>query len=365
MNMHWSSIGDFLRRGEACALLTVVATRGSVPREVGTRMVVTARTCVGTIGGGQLEYQAVERARVLLQAPADEGNRSLHSYTLGPELRQCCGGVVDLTIERLNQNDLGWITRVERMQAREPCVLIGRAPEAGEAVDGRRHVVGASVHGESGEEPVAVELIDAARTMLDARHGNQLEPPAIRHIALNGQTWLLEKLTGPEFFLYLFGAGHVGRALVEVLAGYPCRIIWIDSRGAEFPDRIPGNVEKRVSANPVDEVFDTPADAFYLVMTHSHPLDLALCKAILGQPFAYLGLIGSKSKRARFQKQLRVAGADLKQLARLTCPIGIESIRGKHPAAIAVAVAAELIALSERQPAHSPVAIEPTEHVGA
>jgi len=250
----------WLSAGRRAVLVEVVAARGSVPREVGTRMLVCADEVAGTIGGGHLEWQAITRARTQLAsgetAPQD------WPVALGPSLGQCCGGALTLRFTLLDEAALAaW--------------------------------------------------------------------PAVQ----------------PRFRLHLFGAGHVGRALVQVLSGVPCEIVWVDEREAEFPPGpLPGHVE-RVCVEPVEAEVDQgrPGD-FYLVMTHSHALDLALAEAILKRgDFGWFGLIGSASKRARFEHRLRERGITDALLARMTSPIGLGDIAGKQPGVIAISVAAQLL----------------------
>jgi xanthine dehydrogenase accessory factor len=152
----------------------------------------------------------------------------------------------------------------------------------------------------------------------------------------------------PRFTLQLYGAGHVGRAIVKLLAGIPCRVQWIDERDSEFPpDPLPPHIE-RVCVEPVEaEVTLAPPGAFYLVLTHSHELDLALTQAILARgDFGYFGLIGSQTKRARFEHRLEDRGFDRGLIERITCPIGVPGIAGKEPELIAVAVVAQLLQAS-------------------
>lgn len=154
-------------------------------------------------------------------------------------------------------------------------------------------------------------------------------------------------LATPRFTLQLFGAGHVGRAIVKLLAGIPCRVQWIDERESEFPaGPLPPHIE-RVCVEPVQaEVAAAPAGACYLVLTHSHELDLAISLAILQRAdFAYFGLIGSKTKRARFERRLRDRGCAADVIGRMVCPVGVVGIDGKEPEVIAVAVVAQLLLL--------------------
>ncbi|MDX1481263.1 MAG: xanthine dehydrogenase accessory protein XdhC [Woeseiaceae bacterium] len=149
-----------------------------------------------------------------------------------------------------------------------------------------------------------------------------------------------------DFDLAVFGAGHVGSACVAVLSMLDCRIRWIDARPDIFPAALPGNVAAVRGREPPAVVADLPAQSHLLVMTHSHPLDFDICAAALARDdFAFIGLIGSVSKRRRFEKRFRQLGVG--GVERLTCPIGIGGISGKTPAEIAVAVSAQLLELRE------------------
>lgn len=149
----------------------------------------------------------------------------------------------------------------------------------------------------------------------------------------------------PRFTLQLYGAGHVGRAIVRLLCGLPCRVQWIDEREAEFPpEPLPPHIE-RVCVEPVEvEVRSAPAGCCFLVLTHSHDLDMAITRAILQRgDFAFFGLIGSKTKRARFQNRLREQGMGQDLIDRMVCPIGVPGIEGKEPEVIALAAVAQLL----------------------
>jgi xanthine dehydrogenase accessory factor len=144
--------------------------------------------------------------------------------------------------------------------------------------------------------------------------------------------------------LLLFGAGHVGRALVMALAPLPFHVSWIDSRPEAFPAAIPANVIDRNIADPVEEVARAPSSASILVMTHDHALDLAITAAALSRDdLPFVGLIGSATKRARFERRLRELGVREARIASLVCPIGLPGIEGKEPAVIAASVAAQLL----------------------
>lgn len=148
--------------------------------------------------------------------------------------------------------------------------------------------------------------------------------------------------------LYLYGAGHVGRALVLALAPLPFAISWIDPRPDSFPAAMPANVTSVVARDPLAELDGAPRDSFLLVMTHSHALDLAIVdKALRDERFPYVGLIGSASKRARFLSRLRQAGVPDEGFAAFKCPIGVAGITSKEPAIIAAATVAELLERDE------------------
>lgn len=159
---------------------------------------------------------------------------------------------------------------------------------------------------------------------------------------------LLEYFPAQGVNLALFGAGHVGKALVNILSGLPCQVQWIDSRESEFPplNAFSGfsNITPVINDYPVDEVMMMPAGSFYLVMTHNHQLDFELCAEILKRDnFAYLGLIASQTKWKRFQQKLSQAGCKPEQIQRISSPVGLPEIAGKKPMEVAVSIAAEVI----------------------
>jgi xanthine dehydrogenase accessory protein XdhC len=160
----------------------------------------------------------------------------------------------------------------------------------------------------------------------------------------DGRGLLFEAVRPDGLHLVLFGAGHVGRALVRVLGEVPCRIVWIDGRAEQFPEEVPPNVTVQCTDTPHYAVERAPAGAAFLVMTHSHALDFTLCEKILRRAdFSYFGLIGSATKRAKFIKRFKARGLSEDVIARMNCPIGIPGLSGKHPGEIAVAVAAQLL----------------------
>ncbi|HXH02783.1 MAG TPA: xanthine dehydrogenase accessory protein XdhC [Candidatus Competibacteraceae bacterium] len=324
-------------------LITVAGARGSTPREPGTRMVVTAHALYGTIGGGGLEHKAIATARELLAA-GRECSR-LERYPLGLAFGQCCGGVAFIHFHCLPAERPAWLMRLAEWQRAARPAWLARLADYEAA--GTLLVGAAEVHGSLGDAELTVRVTAQLRALLAAGD----DQPRLAGLdgspdpgVGRGPALLLEPLLPDAFHIALFGAGHVGRALVRVLEGYPCRITWVDNRAEQFPVALPPQVTVRYVAEPAAVVDELPPDAFYLVMTHDHALDLEICaRVLLRHDIRYCGLIGSQSKRNNFERRLKQRGLTAADLERLTCPIGIPGIRDKHPAAIAIAVAAELL----------------------
>jgi xanthine dehydrogenase accessory factor len=283
------------------ARVTIAALRGSSPREVGAAMLVWDGGQSGTIGGGTLEYEAARAAR-------SGTPTGLSRYALGPDLGQCCGGAVTLLTEFYDDAALA-------------------------ALD--TEIIARPVSG-SGAMPISV------KRMLAQARGQGLKPePQL----LDG--WMIEPVHVPARPLWIWGAGHVGRALVQVLAPIPdLALTWFDTAPNRFPEDIPAGVTVVPAAKPAELVRHAPANAEHLVLTYSHTLDLDLCHRLLGHDFAFAGLIGSKTKWSRFRSRLAALGHAPDRIADITCPIGDPSL-GKHPQVIAVGVAAALMRPAE------------------
>lgn len=250
-----------------------------------------------------------------------------------------------------------WLAALADCRARgEPCVLVTLADIKGSAPrdSGTKLVVtrGGQV-GSIGGGHLELKATEMARRMLAESTGAaRIETlalgPALGQCCGGKVTLLLEPFMPPDFVIALFGAGHVGKALVATLADSPAQILWIDARPEQFPDDIPGNVTRILSDQPEDEVKDVPPGAYALVMTHSHDLDLALVERLLRRgDCRYVGVIGSATKRANFESRLARRGFAPALVKTLHCPIGIDGIDGKHPREIAIAVAAELLHLRD------------------
>ncbi len=253
----------FLDASRSAALVEVAAAKGSTPREKGTWMLVSQDAIFGTIGGGQLEFMAIDTARQLLRNSAP---RETLSIPLGPEIGQCCGGRVELSIRPVDD------------AMRSDLIEQGLAADAG-----RPHV-------------------------------------------------------------YVFGGGHVGHALASALVLLPVHAVVVETR-ADALDGMPAEVETRLRPMPEEAVRDAPPGSAFIVLTHDHALDfLIVAEALKRDDAAYVGMIGSKTKKATFRSwYLKTAGGTEKAVGRLVSPIGGDAVKDKRPAVIASLAAAEVM----------------------
>ena len=304
--------------------VTVVGVRGSAPREVGATLWVSRSSVWGTIGGGQLEFTCTKTAAQRLQIDADGSALFLRRFPLGADCGQCCGGVVDVLFEEVSFAT-SWFEDVFRAQSdAEDCLVVT------EAADGEfaRRVITAVPDGPT-------QIDDAARHAFADGVARRIGKSAARFT-------VIEPYVLSRFPVAVFGAGHVGSAVVDVLKSLDVDLRWIDTRHHVFPDVLPERVQTIRSDAPSREVQALPPAAYYLVMTHSHALDYDICRTVLERGDAeYLGLIGSRTKRRRFLGRLEREGVAARDA--LTCPIGVAGVDGKRPAEIAIAVAAELL----------------------
>jgi xanthine dehydrogenase accessory factor len=303
---------DAIEAEGLAALVTLARVEGSSPREAGVRMVVRPSGGFhGTIGGGTLEFAALEAASEALGRGRGPARR--RSLALGPELGQCCGGRVEWRVETFDERDLDDLSALAIAEGGASAALSARL-----GPDGR-----------------------VQRTL-----GSSASKRSLARLA--DESWT-EPLGVLARAVYLFGAGHVGRALALALAPLPFAVRWIDPRRDAFPTHAPANVTLIHAPEPSAELASAPDDALVIVITHSHALDLEIvAEALRVERFGYVGLIGSATKRARFLSQMRGAGLNEVQLGRLVCPIGISGLESKDPAVIAASTAAQLLIVSEK-----------------
>lgn len=282
--------------------VVVCAVQGSTPREAGAAMLVWAQGQSGTIGGGALEFEAAARARKMLTAV--NFGAATWRVPLGPTMGQCCGGAVVLGMERFD------------------AAALDAVPSTGLFL----RPLGT-------DKPLPLRL---HRLRADARAQGMM---GLRYEG----GWLAEPVMPPARPLWLWGAGHVGRAIAATLAPLPgMAITWVDTGADRFPAEIPAGVTPRMAENPADLVAQAPRAAQHLILTYSHALDLELCHRLLNHGFDTCGLIGSETKWARFRSRLAALGHAPAAISRIQCPIGDPSF-GKHPQAIAISVAAAFL----------------------
>jgi xanthine dehydrogenase accessory factor len=330
MNEWINELSDLAAAGESAVLVTVAGVRGSAPREIGAKMIVTSSETVGTIGGGQLEYQSTRVAVEML----NDRVPTLRSFPLGSSMGQCCGGVVEILFEPVADGLPGWLRDLGALHGqREPAVIATRISRSRPA---KLIVTANEIFGAEGDRENAAFAARARQILTD------------NPVSTRDMQEFYEPIVAPDLNIAVFGAGHVGTAVVNALSVLDCNIRWIDSRPKMFR-QVPANVRAIDAPDPALEVAAMPADSYYLVMTHSHAVDFEVCDRILRRQDArYCGLIGSLSKRRRFEKRYRKQGLSQALIDQLICPIGVDGISGKKPAEIAVAAAAEILRVRER-----------------
>jgi xanthine dehydrogenase accessory factor len=323
---------------QACVLVTLDLVSGSAPRDTGARMVVTGSGIKGSIGGGNLEHQATLAAREMLLSTAD-GQAENRSYGLGPALNQCCGGAVSLRYEVFRNATPTWLEYLLLALAEnEPAMLIHSDDQETAVYYCIRQQADVPADWPDKLKNVAMDWLK------NGAFPSKPESGSFPRVDTKTGAWRPEIIVRADAPLFLFGAGHVGSAVVQVLQDLPFHITWVDSRKHVFPATVAENIECLYMENPKDLVDEVPAGSLFLVMTHSHEQDEDICHAVLSRnDFAWLGLIGSLTKRRRFVHRLGQRGIDESALQKLVCPVGLAGINGKQPATIAVAVAAQLL----------------------
>ena len=281
---------------EPFCLVAVVSSKGSVPRTTGAAMLVYQNQIMGSVGGGELEYQAIETAQSGLSKPGFK--RSIRSYALGPSLGQCCGGAVNLMFEWYGYDNQPVLTALNSEKAAFT------------------------------EHDIVGQRIPKLRMKLSQAKINS---------CINLQ------LNPPHTDVFLYGAGHVGRAVAEIARHLRCQLYWVDTLENRFPEIIPTGITKICASSPSHIASHAPENSIHLVMTYSHQIDYDVVSCLLSKgQFARCGLIGSQTKAARFRSRLLNAGVASEQIGRLVCPLGLSEIQGKAPFQIALSIAGQL-----------------------
>ena len=295
-----SLLVESLEKGQGCTLVMIANVRGSSPRDAGAFMIVDKDNMTGTIGGGALEFQAIELARALPWQSSETGfMRHWRDYALGPNLGQCCGGHVTLLFEYYSPKMLADLQKLMR--------------------EG-----GTLFHNHTSDE--LPYLCDTA--------------PYLYH---NQPRSLTTAPTSSQDYLYIYGAGHVGRALMDVTSGLGLRRIWVDDDKARFPAESAPDSERVIAKDMSIIAHHAPANSYHIILTYSHQIDEEIVRAVLTKnAFLQLGLIGSQTKAARFKSRFQKAGLSDEVIDRMICPIGLADIRSKKPAHVALSIAGQI-----------------------
>ncbi|ACX95703.1 xanthine dehydrogenase accessory protein XdhC [Halothiobacillus neapolitanus] len=340
--LDWTALARLNNQPEDFVLVSVGVVKGSSPREKGTHMAVFPQRTQGTIGGGHLEFFAIQHARELLNQPPSKTpfhELSLHSTPLTPRFDQCCGGMVQLIFERIRPKQFAWLDQLATF------------------LDTDRETAGISA-----ERPSAWLLSDLTartRTVLLAAPTDDQRQRETDRMAL------IEPIAPRALNIVIFGAGHVGQALIQSMQHLDADLTLIDSRAKQLGFATTANVQKICTTEWQAYVNRGTDRTTFLVLTHSHQLDFDIVEAILRSGrFGYCGLIGSKTKKIRFDRQFKNRGLTPPQISRLTCPIGLPEIQGKSPAVIAASVCAQiLIQHSAAAENHIPPYLRTINHV--
>ena len=302
MSFDFQKTNEYIKSHGKIARVLILKTFGSAPRDEGTTMLIWDSGQFGTIGGGELEYQVTRLAKKII---IDNKGSRIKKFSLGPDMGQCCGGAVELLIEILDETKVKFISVDDGFFAR----------------------------------PVFKNEKSLNVQALIKSYRNKSVP--IKTSFKDG--WLFESVTKEKELIWIYGAGHVGTAIANILSKLSqFSVTCIDTSQDRYPDNFPKTVEKLITKNPAQIVQYAPSETHHLILTYSHALDLEICHQLLQHNFATAGLIGSKTKWARFKKRLNELNYTFEQINRIICPIGEPSF-GKSPYEIAIGVASMLL----------------------
>lgn len=290
-----------LDAGGIVARCVIVSVKGSAPRAMGADMMIRSSGQSGSIGGGSLEYQVAQWARDKLnEVPHSGFKRHLRDFALGPDLGQCCGGHVSLMLE------------VYGPACRHELAALASAPASHHEVNSQTFPTAAS--------------IQVTGAQFEKKSGALILP-------------LSDNLTK----LYIYGAGHVGRALVDVTHHLSLDRVWVDEAQARFPDIVADDITLVPAKDMSLIAKNAPPKAIHIIVTYSHLFDEAITHALLVKgDFGHIGLIGSKTKKARFDKRFQAAGLPQELIDRVQCPVGLSAVKGKSPPHVALSIAGQI-----------------------
>lgn len=357
--MNWmQSLKDIHNQQIDYVVLSVVETKGSTPCRTGDKVIFTGHSPMfGSIGGGNLEYQALNHAGNLLTQKTN--NITIQKYPLGATLGQCCGGYVKVLFENfVDQNSKlttkgTWLETVTSLNEKQADFVVATIinSETEKYPSGEKSVYSENQNGFTFDDAeLTKKLCDGADNLLTAIDNTSITEYLTTAGALVEVCY--EKFSNSQLqVVAVFGAGHISQALMPILIKLPVRIYWIDDRKTQFEEYL-GDIGdiSLICDDFVGVIDDLPKNIYSLVITYSHRLDYDICEKILTRDsFSYLGVIGSTIKGNKFRDRLRHKGWPEKKVNELICPIGAKHKFFKSPGAIAVSLAMDLLNFLEQK----------------
>ena len=357
--MTWlSSFKKAIALNNGCVLLTVIETKGSTPCSVGDKIVYSnEQLTFGSIGGGNLEFQALTFAKDLLGK--DSNSTHLEKYPLGATLGQCCGGYVKVMFESFVNNGTqlkkknSWLETVSDLIERQQDFVVATIidNQTDKRNSGKKIVYTANQETPpSSDGGLNGKISTGAYNLLSAN-----DSPTIAQYQSTSESLIevcYEKVSNTELHpVAIFGAGHISRALMPILTKLPIRIFWIDDRAQQF-EQYQGDTSQIniICDDFISGLADLPDETYCLVITYSHQMDFDICEKIISRnSFTYLGMIGSRIKGNKFKDRLLQKGYPKGTVDKFICPIGAKQKFLKSPTAIAVTIAMDLLNFLENK----------------
>lgn len=308
-----------IKSDHKAVLVTVVNVAGSAPREAGASLVVTNTKTTGTIGGGNLELRCIAQARELLAA---KPVRNCKQIALGPSLGQCCGGRVEILFDVVTP-DTDWFIELTASHNTNDNLWLCRSVNSADAVVATESKL---------KQRLPADTVDSK----DGLHASFL-------VTHGDYRWCYQSLRVNRPQVMVYGAGHVGQAVVTQLSLLDCLVTLLDSREEWLYLQPDLKISRVLTDTPDEDAVNTPDEVAHVIMTHSHSVDFDICHALLKKgKFSWLGLIGSETKRQTFINRLQPRGVSELEISRLRCPIGCLQVESSRPELISLNLAAEL-----------------------
>ena len=350
--MTWlSSFKNAIALNNGCVLLTVIETKGSTPCSVGDKIIFSNKQLTfGSIGGGNLEFQALALAKDLLSK--DTNATHLEKYPLGATLGQCCGGYVKVMFESFvnSSNQLkkknSWLETVSDLIEKQQDFVVATIidNQTDKRNSGKKFVYTANSDKSPSSNDLTSKISAGAYNLLSTN-----DSPTIAQYQNSSESLIevcYEKVNNTELqSVAIFGAGHISRALMPILTKLPIRIYWIDDRVEQF-EQYQGDTSQIniICDDFISGLADLPEETYCLVITYSHKMDFDICEKIISRnSFTYLGMIGSRIKGNKFRDRLLKKGYPKETVDKFICPIGAKQKFLKSPTAIAVTIAMDLL----------------------